>query len=349
MARAGVIGGRAMTTAVIVGAGLMGRWHAEAAAHAGVRVAAIVDTDAARASVLARHYAGATVCADLDAALARDPAAAVHLCTPLATHAPLALTAVRAGHHVLVEKPLAARLADAETLLREAADASRLVVPVHQFLFQRGALGAADILPSLGALLHIEAEIASTGAEHGTAAPDDVALEILPHALSFAARHCVRPITDATWRCDRTAPGELVVGASVGETRVTVRLSLRGRPPMNAIRFVAERGTITLDLFNGFAVIDRTGTSRVMKPLRPWFAAVRLARVSMTALAGRALRRETAYPGLRELVRRFHAAAATGAPSPIPLAEIGAVARVWDDLRTQLHSAREAAPGGPAR
>ena len=69
----------------------------------------------------------------------------------------------------------------------------------------------------------------------------------------------------------------------------------------------------------------------------------------MTALAGRALRRETAYPGLRELVRRFHAAAATGAPSPIPLAEIGAVARVWDDLRTQLHSAREAAPGGPAR
>ena len=126
----------------------MGRWHAAAAAHAGAKVVAVVDPDGARAAVLAHRHPGAAVFTDLGHALVVVGPGVVHLCTPLATHAPLALDALAAGHHVLVEKPLVDDLATADVLLRAAESARRLVCPVHQFLFQPGALRVAEVLPS---------------------------------------------------------------------------------------------------------------------------------------------------------------------------------------------------------
>ena len=49
---------------------------------------------------------------------------AVAIATPVGTHAPLALAALRAGKHVLVEKPLAACVRDAEAMVRAAKEAT---------------------------------------------------------------------------------------------------------------------------------------------------------------------------------------------------------------------------------
>ena len=322
--------------AIIVGAGLMGRWHAHAVAHSGGTVMAVVDQDLTRATNLARRYAGAAAFGDVESALATGASGVVHLCTPLSTHGPLALAALRARAHVLVEKPLAEDLRSARELLDTAKSVGRLICPVHQFLFQPGALLAASLLPSLGSLRHLEAEVCSTGAEHSLASADEVALEILPHALALAARFCPGLITEAEWSYRTPSPGELVVGASVGEVNVTARISTRGRPPVNALRLVTEGGTIHLDLFHGFALVDRTNASRTMKIARPAFFAARLATAAVTNLAGRVIRQEPAYPGLRELVRRFYVAAATGGPSPIPDEETRAVADVWSALRARV-------------
>jgi 1,5-anhydro-D-fructose reductase (1,5-anhydro-D-mannitol-forming) len=84
------------------------------------RVVAVCDLDRDRAGTLAATC-GAQVFNHYDAALASAPADAVYLCTPVGLHVPQAMEALRAGRHVLVEKPVALNYAQAQTLVAEAA------------------------------------------------------------------------------------------------------------------------------------------------------------------------------------------------------------------------------------
>jgi len=88
----------------LVGCGLVGRKRA-AALDTGAILRCACDLDAARATDVARTVPGCQAVTDAAAAL-RDPAIdAVIVSTPNAALAPLTLAAVRAGKHVLVEKP----------------------------------------------------------------------------------------------------------------------------------------------------------------------------------------------------------------------------------------------------
>ena len=76
---------------------------------------AVADLDPARAEALAATHRVAACAPDL---LLEDPrVAVVAVATPPASHAGLALAALRAGRHVFCEKPLATRLGDATALL----------------------------------------------------------------------------------------------------------------------------------------------------------------------------------------------------------------------------------------
>ena len=122
----------------IVGAGLMGRWHAYYARRAGAFVAAVVDANADAARDLARRCGRAAVFHDLEEALERMKTDAVHICTPLPSQAGLADMALRAGRHVMMEKPLTPDLGTTLELLELAKERDRMLVPVHQFPFQSG-------------------------------------------------------------------------------------------------------------------------------------------------------------------------------------------------------------------
>jgi predicted dehydrogenase len=65
----------------------------------------------------------------LDALLARDDIDAVSVCTPTDTHAEVATAAVRAGKHVLVEKPVALDRSAVGALAREAHEAGVQCMP----------------------------------------------------------------------------------------------------------------------------------------------------------------------------------------------------------------------------
>ena len=74
---------------------------------------------------------GITAYADLDDALQRVDA--VIIATPPASHAPLALKAIAAGKHVLIEKPMATTTAAARMLIDAAAAAGVVLMPGHTF------------------------------------------------------------------------------------------------------------------------------------------------------------------------------------------------------------------------
>jgi predicted dehydrogenase len=117
----------------IVGAGFMGRVHAEAARRAGATVVAATASRPDRAQAAAeavgaeRGYPGV---AELLGAAEVD---VLHVCTPNAMHAPVAAAALAAGVHVVCEKPLATGVAEATALVAASADRVATVPFVYRF------------------------------------------------------------------------------------------------------------------------------------------------------------------------------------------------------------------------
>jgi predicted dehydrogenase len=316
---------------VIVGAGLMGRWHAQAAARAGARVLAVVDPDLARAQALARRHADCAARPTLDAALADSHPQVVHLCTPTGTHESLTTRSLEAGAHVLVEKPLAADAASTRRLLELADARQRLLCPVHQFVFQRGVLQLAEWLPRIGAIRHVDLAICSAGAEGVDAAVrDQIAIDVLPHPFALLARFLGQRFERVSWHVATPAPGELRLSGSDGAVTAGILVSMSGRPTMNVLRVIAERGTAHADLFHGFATLEHGTVSRTHKIVRPFAVASASLMAATTNLARRLVLAELAYPGLSELVGRFMDAVRHGRPSPISASETLAVAAARD-------------------
>lgn len=108
---------------VVIGAGDMGARHARHWAAAGARVVGVVDPDRPRAESSAAET-GAEALATVDDALALAPQA-VSVCTPTHLHARYAIAALERGAHVLCEKPVALKLADAYAMRDAAAEHGR--------------------------------------------------------------------------------------------------------------------------------------------------------------------------------------------------------------------------------
>jgi len=119
----------------IVGCGLIGGKRARSIAALGHTVAATADTVLDRAAALAKGYPGCAAVSDWRELVKRDDLDAVVVATINDSLAPLTLAAVKAGKHVLVEKP-AARSADELRPVAAAARSAGVVVRVgfnHRF------------------------------------------------------------------------------------------------------------------------------------------------------------------------------------------------------------------------
>ena len=92
-------------SAAIVGAGLMGRWHAHAARKAGIDIIAVVDPDPMKCHEVAIVAKATYECRDLSDMFNSCTVDAVHICTPLSTHYELCRQALEGGANVLCEKP----------------------------------------------------------------------------------------------------------------------------------------------------------------------------------------------------------------------------------------------------
>lgn len=319
--------------AALVGAGLMARWHADAIARVGGIVSVIIDPNYRRARTLAARYAGAYAGADLDEAAHFGAIDVAHLCTPSETHESLTRQALEAGMHVLVEKPMTQTAAAAVALLRLAESRHLLLCAVHQLLFQPGVLRAQDALRSIGPLLHVDAVVCSAGAGGQTDDGLDRAVaDILPHPLSVLARVMPEPLGRVGWRLEHPMAGEVRAIGTAGQVGVSVLVSMRGRPTRNTLGLIGEGGAVHLDLFHGFHVVEGGAVSRGRKVVRPLVLSASTLRAAGTNLVSRAARREVAYPGLRELVRRFYRAVERGNRPPISPRELLDVAAARETL-----------------
>ena len=100
----------------LVGCGDISPMHLDAiTGNADAVLVAVADRDADTASAAAARY-GVRAYQGLTEMLSREQPDVVHVCTPHHLHAPMAVEALQAGVHVLLEKPVATTVADAERI-----------------------------------------------------------------------------------------------------------------------------------------------------------------------------------------------------------------------------------------
>lgn len=118
----------------VIGTGIVGGgWHAHVYSRLPQsKLVAVCDLDEARAAEVARRYGADAVYTDYHDLLAHPGIQAVSIATPDFAHRAIAVAAAEAGKHILVEKPLATTVEDAEAIVDAAKRANvKLMVDFH--------------------------------------------------------------------------------------------------------------------------------------------------------------------------------------------------------------------------
>ncbi len=338
----------------ILGCGGIARAHADAYARfpERCRVVAAADVFPDRAESFARQI-GPDVAASgrPEEVLARADVDLVSVCAPPFAHAPLTVAALRAGKHVLVEKPMATGVDECDAMIEAAASSGRMLSVVHQNRFSpemtrlkalcaSGALGPLDLV-CVQCLWWRGPEYyrlwwRGTWDKEGGGA-------LLNHAIHFVdlmvwlagmpteARAMVATRAHAVEVEDLAAAVLRFPGGAVGQFTGTVdahlnedRLELCGRRAAVAVPWKVRA---CVDTGNGFGRPDAAVAAEVEAAA----AAVRV-----PALRGHAAEIDRLLAALEaggpppvsgedgrravEVVAAVYAAAASGAPCPLPLA-----------------------------
>lgn len=150
---------------------------------AGAKLSGIADLSAERLRQLRVRYPDIEMTQDYKALLASDIDAVV-IATPVNTHHALALEALRAGKHVLVEKPLT-RTADEALSLIHTAEKNGLALMVgHTFEYNPAVLALRDIIHrgDIGEVLYVDAARLNLGQFRRDV---NVIWDLAPHDISI--------------------------------------------------------------------------------------------------------------------------------------------------------------------
>ncbi|HVZ78727.1 MAG TPA: Gfo/Idh/MocA family oxidoreductase [Gemmatimonadaceae bacterium] len=233
----------------------------------GASLMAICDNDRAKARALADRFNIPNVFTDIEDLLELDDLDAVVIATPNHLHEPHVLSALKAGRHVLCERPLALTVRGVERIIGAAARAERTVVTGnnHRFRTDVQALGSFLRGGELGRLTGVRAGWyqyhrgdegwRTRRAESGGGAFFDLGLALVDLAL---------------WLADFPEPARVTAhmdrprGANAVEETMVVQLECR-----NGVAFVFDVSTVYVgdEERHWFEVLASRGSAR-LAPLR---------------------------------------------------------------------------------
>lgn len=175
---------------------------------------AVCDLDEERARAVVGARSTVDVMTSVEELLVREDVDAVAIATPARTHAPLALAALEAGKHVLIEKPLADSSDSARQLVGRAAELDRVLMVDHTFCYTPVVMKMRELIEggTLGELLFVD----SVRINLGLVQPDvDVFWDLAPHDLSildFILPGGLAPTKVAAHGADPIGSGQSCVG-----------------------------------------------------------------------------------------------------------------------------------------
>jgi predicted dehydrogenase len=144
--------------AAVIGAGFVGPHHVDAIRRGGyAEVVALAGADAGRTAAKAAALGIDRSTADASELIDDPEIDVIHVCTPNVTHVPLASAAMRAGKHVVIEKPIATDVEGAAELVAVARETGRQAMVAFTYrgypmvqrareIVARGDLGAIRLV-----------------------------------------------------------------------------------------------------------------------------------------------------------------------------------------------------------
>jgi len=175
---------------------------------------AVCDLDTDRAQRVLGDRSGVAVTGSLTELLARPEVDAIAVATPAASHRAIAVEALRAGKHVLVEKPLADSVAAGRAMVDLARAQGLVLMADHTYCYTPVVQRIAELVAdgSLGDILFVD----SVRINLGLVQPDvDVFWDLAPHDLSildFVLPGGLRPAGVAAQGADPVGAGKACVG-----------------------------------------------------------------------------------------------------------------------------------------
>jgi len=147
-------------------------------------VKAVADTSQDRRAFVEKLYPSIELHGDADKLIDDPEVDAVVISTPVATHYELAIRAIQAGKHVLVEKPMATSVDEVEHIAREA-DAKKVIAMVgHTFLFNQAVRFVKGLIENgdLGEIRYIYSQRLNLGRIRNDV---DALWNLAPHDISI--------------------------------------------------------------------------------------------------------------------------------------------------------------------
>jgi predicted dehydrogenase len=208
------------------------------------RVVAVADPRAARLAASQALAPNAVLCPTLEGALAQRPDAVV-IATPPAMHASHAIAAMEAGADVLVEKPLATSVADAEACVEHAARLGRIAMVGHLMLFHAAVARMIEVARSgeLGAPIRLESTRISTRGPSG----DSTLWTLAPHDFSILHALDSSPLAEVDVRVAAGSDRTLVDVTLTSGFRAHLILSREGPSRARKLSIVGAQHTAALD------------------------------------------------------------------------------------------------------
>lgn len=250
----------------LIGCGQIARMHLGALLEVpGLEVVAVCDRDEQRARATARLREGVQWYNDLAQLLQEVRPDAVHILTPPATHATLAIQSMRAGCHVLVEKPMALSSEDAKSMITVATEQGVKLGTNHNYLFKPSIQKARELVRSgaIGRVVYVDSyyglagESGSYGGVEGThwahRLPGGAFTNFLPHLIYLqmeflSGLESVAGVVLSHGGADSGFPTEMTVLVQGRAASGSMAISMLAKPYAKFIDIYGTNGIIHADL-----------------------------------------------------------------------------------------------------
>jgi predicted dehydrogenase len=339
--------GPRVATAAVVGVGMVAKQHLACLADLeGVRLGAVCDLSPAVAESAAERFAVPAHFTDHRAMLSSLRPDVVHVTTPPGSHYGIAIDALVAGAHVIVEKPIVADADQLLPLLEEAERRERVLVENYNYVFNPQVRRIRQLIASgeLGRLAHVEVDLALDILGEGSPFTDPGA----PHPTLAMPGGAIADFLAGSHRTVSTVWSKRVPGSpldvddmrSLIETErgtASISFSAASQPDGFWLRVHGSRMRVEANLFEPRITIERVRSAPT--PLFPVLNGLSeiaaVGRSAVSGLWGKLSGAPGGYAGLWELIARTYEAIERGTRAPVTPADIRAVNGLVADLTAE--------------
>jgi predicted dehydrogenase len=328
------------------------------------QLVAVCDVEPLMAEQLATRHRIANCYSDFDELLAIEKPDVVHIATPPQSHLPLAMHAIDAGCHLMVEKPLALDSREAARLVAHAERHARKLTVGYTYYFDPIVKMLRLLVRDnvMGEVVHLESFLGYdlTGSFAGPILADrdhwvhSLAGKLFQNLLDHLLNKITEFITDEnpvvqaySWQSadrlqllDCDLPDELRVVLIGVKKSAYATFSSHSRPVRHSLTFYGTKNTAHLDFQNSTITLSRDSAlpgvlGRLASPFSQGWQHIREGRRN----AFRFARSEYHFfEGFNYLLAEFYNSIERDLPVPIPYREILRVTTLIDEIANQLQS-----------